>query len=286
MYQQRMRFGPVMSGGVKVLLIFLVTIFLFQQLIGLFRLDRIFILFFGLNYQGLVQNFWIWQLFTYMFLHGGFFHILFNGFALWMFGSELERLWGIRRFINYFLLSGIGAGIFIALMNLFVYSTYQSVQNTTIGASGAIYALLLAYGITWPNREVYVYFLFPVKIKYLVIIFGIIEFFGTLNTMAGIAGNISHIGHLGGLIAGFFLLQKERKILNFDPKSFANNYFKKKRINKKKNEVEQRIKAKKIIDRLLDKISKTGINSLTPEEQREFEWARRHYYPSNNDTIH
>ncbi len=276
-----------MSDRVKILIFILIAVFLFQMTIGLFRLNHLFTYVFGLNYQGLVRNLWLWQIFTYMFLHGGFLHIFFNCFALWMFGSELERYWGSRRFTSYFLLSGIGAGLFIALMNLFIFRTYGVEQDSTIGASGAIYALLLAYGMTWPDREVLLYFLFPIKMKYLVLIFGAIEFFGTLNMMSGVAGNISHIGHFGGLVVGFILLRRYRsgaKARGIG--DIVSGYLKKQRIKKKKEAVEQRIRAKKIIDRMLDKIARSSVESLTPDEKKDLEWARRHYYPDSDDTLH
>jgi len=220
-----------------------------------------------------------------MFLHGNFFHIFFNMFALWMFGSDLEELFGGKNFTRFYIYSGIVAGLCIAIMNWYIFNQHEF-NPTTIGASGAIYALLLAYGMIWPNREVFLYFLFPIKMKYLVLIFGAIEFFGTLASASGAGGNISHIGHLGGLITGFILLKSKfwyQKTASFNPfSSFFRNY----RLAKHRKRIEDRIKAKEIIDTLLDKITRYGFGSLTPEEKRQLEWARKHYYPDNNDIIH
>ncbi len=290
----QIRFGGPITPVVKRLMIINGAIFLVQQIVNLFQPHALSMIF-GLSHTGFAREFMIWQIFTYMFLHGGWLHILFNLFALWMFAGELEQRWGSSKFLKYYLYTGTGAGIFIALMNFFIAS--QGMPNApTIGASGAIYAILLGYGMTWPDREVLIYFLFPIKMKYLVLIFGLIEFFGTLSSAAGQGGNISHIGHLGGIISGFILLTLQKKRGNKSPftgsgkapkkKKLISDSLKKIRLRKKQKEIETRIKAKKIIDKLLEKIARTGMSSLTPEEKKELEWARKHYYPEGNDTVH
>jgi membrane associated rhomboid family serine protease len=139
----------------------------------------------------------VWQLVTYLFLHGGFLHILFNMLALWMFGSELEYLWGTRRFVRYYFFTGIGAGITTLV-------TTPHAIYPTIGASGAIFGLLLAYGVIFPNRPILLYFLFPIPAKYFVMIFGAIELFASLS---GTQGGVAHFAHLGGLVFGWFYLK-------------------------------------------------------------------------------
>ncbi|HOO70567.1 MAG TPA: rhomboid family intramembrane serine protease [Spirochaetota bacterium] len=283
------RFGGPITPVVKNLLIINGVIFLIQQFAQLFMpgfLESVF----GLSHEGLVYQFRVWQVFTYMFFHGGFFHIIFNLIALWMFAGELEMLWGSRLFLRYYLISGLGAGIFIACMNALVFQRYGA-SPVTIGASGAIYGILLAYGVTWPNREVLLYFLFPIKMKYLVLVFGLIEFFGSLSTVQGAGGNISHIGHLGGLVTGIvFLMYKRRQSFTGTPEIVKNNafmrFFKSFRIKRKQRTIDDRIKAKKIIDELLEKIAREGISSLSSEEKKKLEWARKHYYPQGNDTLH
>jgi len=222
-----------------------------------------------------------------MFLHGGWMHIFFNLLGLWMFAGELELVWGRTKFIRYYMLSGLGAGLFIALMNYIAFVNYGS-SAVTIGASGAIYAILLAYAILWPDREVLLYFLFPIKIKYLVIAFGLMEFFGTLSASAGTGGNISHIGHLGGIISGFIIIKFIRNTGSSvkTKVSFFERFRKKSRIDKKRKVIDNRIEAKRIIDELLGKIAKNGMSSLTPDEKKKLEWARKHYYPSNDDILH
>lgn len=293
MYQKNVsiRIGGPVTPGVKWLMIVNGVVFLIQQITGIIIPEGNLIEgLFGISHNGFINNFMIWQPFTYMFLHGGWMHIFFNLLGLWMFAGELEIAWGKTKFIRYYLISGIGAGLFIALMNYIAVINYgaPAALVTTIGASGAIYAILLAYAMLWPDREVLLYFILPVKIKYLVIAFGLMEFFGTLSSTTGGGGNISHIGHLGGLISGFILIRSMRRAVSSKKIkiSFFERFKKKIRLNEKKKVIDTRIVAKKIIDDLLDKIAKSGMNSLTQEEKRKLEWARRHYYSSNDDILH
>jgi membrane associated rhomboid family serine protease len=281
-----MRFGGPMTPGVKWLMILNGGIFLIQQIAGLVAPNMLEAVF-GVSHDGFIGSFMIWQPFTYMFLHGGWMHIFFNLLALWMFAGELELVWGRTKFIRYYMLSGLGAGLFIAFMNYIAFLKYGS-SAVTIGASGAIYAILLAYAVLWPNREVLLYFLIPVKIKYLVIAFGLMEFFGTLSSSSGTGGNISHIGHLGGIISGFILIKLMRRpaVSGQNKISFFENLNKKNRLNAKKKVIDNRIEAKRIIDELLGKIARSGMSSLTPDEKKKLEWARKHYYPSNEDILH
>jgi len=140
-----------------------------------------------------------WQLISYAFLHGGFNHLFFNMFAIWMFGLPVERLWGSRRFINYFLVCVLGAG---AIQLLVQYSSGEIYP--TIGASGAVFGLLLAYGVTWPNNRIFlIFFPVPIKAKWFVLIYGGVELiFGVTGAMPQVA----HYAHVGGLIFGAGLL--------------------------------------------------------------------------------
>lgn len=288
MYQRNVniRIGGPMTPGVKFLMIINGTVFLIQEIMHIIIPNQNIIEYFlGISHNGFIRDHLIWQPFTYMFLHGGWMHIFFNLLGLWMFAGELEMVWGRKKFIHFYILSGIGAGFFIALMNYVAYTNYSS-SSVTIGASGALYAVLLAYAILWPNREVLLYFIIPIKIKYLVIAFGLLEFFGTLSSTAGAGGNISHIGHLGGIISGFILIKLMRGSSDFSTPYFMKNFLKKKRLIKKKKIIDSRIEAKKVIDELLAKIAKSGMNSLTPEEKKKLEWARKNYYPSTDDILH
>lgn len=135
-----------------------------------------------------------YQLVTHMFAHGGFFHILFNMYALWMFGSVLERVWGPKRFLIFYLACGLGA----AVAQMFVGAP-------AIGASGAVMGLLAAFAYLFPNTEFFLFpFPIPIKAKYMVAIYAAIDLFGGLHP--GPADNIAHFAHLGGMVMGFILV--------------------------------------------------------------------------------
>ena len=289
MYQRNIgiRIGGPITPGVKMIMIINGIVFIIQKFANIIMPTNFMEYTFGISYIGLFNDLMIWQPFTYMFLHGGWMHIIFNLIGLWMFAGELEIAWGRKKFIRYYIYSGIGAGLFISLMNYIAYTYYESTP-VTIGASGAIYAILLAYAMLWPNREVLLYFILPIKIKYLVLAFGIMEFFGTLSSATGTGGNISHIGHLGGIITGFFLVNymSESRSQTKKGDSFFERLSKKSRLENKKKAIDSRIEAKRIIDTLLEKIAREGMHSLTPEEKKNLEWARKNYYHSNNDTLH
>ena len=147
----------------------------------------------------------IWQLVTYMFLHGDVFHILFNMLLLWMFGTELERTWGTRFFTKYYFVTGIGAAVTSLLWSIsplpYAESMYYSVM---IGASGAVYGVLLAYALYFPHRPIYMYFVFPVPAKYFVMIMGAIAF---LSSVGSGGSGVAHTAHLGGLVVGYLYLK-------------------------------------------------------------------------------
>ncbi len=193
---QRVSFGPTITRMVKLLIIVNVAVFLWQSLADLaggYGVIKIF----GLTPYLVVHKLFLWQLGTYLFLHGGIGHIFFNMFALWMFGSELERYWGPRAFLKFYFVTGIGAGFLSVLAD-------PSGTAPTIGASGAIYGVLMAYGMMFPNRYVYLYFLFPVKVKYFVGVLGLIAFFSSLSAPGS---TIAHVAHLGGMMVAFFYLK-------------------------------------------------------------------------------
>ena len=161
-----------------------------------------FIDFFGLVPRLVVTKGYVWQLVTYMFLHGGFWHILLNMFIIYMFGSALEQVWGSDRFLKYYFACGLGAAAF---------SFIFSFNTTVIGASGAGYGILLAYAMLFPYTEIYVWGLFPVRARTLVIFLIVIEF------VSGITGGdgIAHFAHLGGMAAGFLYLKGDRRASRF-----------------------------------------------------------------------
>jgi membrane associated rhomboid family serine protease len=203
-------FGPgPLSPAIKVLIAVNVAVFLVMWLMpaGMRQATQEFL---GLLPVAIFQAFRVWQPVTYMFLHDtqAFGHILFNMLALWMFGTELERMWGTNAFLRYYFATGIAAAITTILVSLMPFaSTAPLFHTVTIGASGAIYGLLLAYGLTFPNRPIYIYFIFAIPAKYFVMIMGAIAL---LSSMGGTGGGIAHITHLGGLLAGFVMLRGRR----------------------------------------------------------------------------
>ena len=199
---------------VKKLLIANVAAFVLTILAGAAGGSQIIHSVFMLTPYTVTHRFAVWQLATYMFLHAGFWHILFNMFALWMFGCDLERTWGSRRFLFYYFVTGIGAGLTVVLLSPFS-------PVATVGASGAIYGILLAYGMLFPNRiilvPIFFFFFFPVPAKILVMILGGIAF---LSALSSPGGTISHVAHLGGLVVGFLYLRGRPYYFDFRSRYF------------------------------------------------------------------
>jgi len=301
-----------------------------------FDLDAIF----GLHYFA-ASDFHVWQIITYMFMHGDFGHLFFNMFALWMFGASVENAWGERRFLCYYLITGIGAAMIhyliiyfqihssLSLIDAFLTApsvdTFSQLANVDrinqaaiaqnllylqahpsavtefvpqieafretflnsfniIGASGSVFGLLLAFGMMYPNSEIYVYFLLPIKAKWFVVIYGALELmYGVLGSADGVA----HFAHLGGMLFGFLLImvwrhydsnngtgghwfypegsnRKRRKIkyaTSYDDEEDDVRNMSDEDYNARKFQEQQRI------DEILDKISKSGYDSLTREEK-------------------
>ena len=196
-YPTTVRVGPELTPIVKLLIIANGAVFVVSYLLA--ALGKVYIgHWLGLRPHDVTHSLYIWQLGTYLFLHGGFFHILFNMFALWMFGSDLEKTWGSKKFLYYYFLTGIGAGICDVLV-------HPSATSITIGASGAVYGLLLAFGLHFPDRPILLYFFIPVKAKYFVMILGGIAF---LSTVGSSGSGVSHVAHLGGMIFGYLYLRR------------------------------------------------------------------------------
>ncbi len=191
-------FGPGgISPAVKILVMTNVAVFVLNMIVGAEMTIRL-----GLSPQAVFEQLALWQPFTYMFLHStsSFGHILFNMLALWMIGTELERTWGTRFFVKYYFITGLGAAATSLLLAVFSDTVYYSV---TVGASGAIYGLLLAFAMYFPNRML-ILFIFPVPARIAVTILGAIAF---LSSMGGPGGGVAHSAHLGGLVAGYLYLK-------------------------------------------------------------------------------
>lgn len=237
-----------------------------------------------------IQNdgFYIWQLLTYQFMHGGLGHIFWNMFALWMFGVELENTWGTKRFIQYYLICGIGAG----LVQLATYSLPGQLLVPTVGASGAIFGVLLAFGLTFPNRPIMMFpIFFPIPAKIFVMIYAGIDL---LQGIFDKDSSVAHFAHIGGAFFGYMMLKhgddlkifylldkifrlpkrKSQKNKNGNVYSIHNNEYNE-QINtsapmqgsgyctQNGDEISQAD-----IDRILDKISNSGFKSLTDREKR------------------
>lgn len=212
----------------------------------------------------------IWQPLTYMFMHGSFDHLFFNMFSLWMFGSALENFWGSKRFLFYYLVCGIGAG----LLNMLVPGAHVSV-----GASGAVYALLLAFGMMWPNNYIYLYFLVPIRTKWFIIGMIVIELFeGIFRSTDGIA----HFAHLGGMLIGFLIILYWKRHGGMTGDFSIKNWFNSLKNRKKYTRYEevydkvprsdeeynyQKTQKERDIDAILDKVAKSGYESLSKEEK-------------------
>jgi membrane associated rhomboid family serine protease len=256
----------------------------------------------------LASDFRPYQFLTYMFLHGGFTHLFFNMFALWMFGGVIERVWGSKKFLFYYIVCGLGAGFIQELVQYADYMiqeipSYQYVNAggiqmtteayinlwTTIGASGAVYGILLAFGMIFPNERLFIIpFPFPIKAKWLVVGYIAIELF---SAMSGPGDGVAHMAHLGGMLFGFLLIRYWQKHPDssqrfgrskgqeffdnmkrrFDERQ-RNNQMKAEQTNRRETDEEYNARQRQNqeeIDAILDKIRKSGYDSLTKEEKQK-----------------
>lgn len=255
------------------------------------------------------SDFHLYQLVTYMFMHANFEHIFFNMFALWMFGCVVESVWGPKKFLFYYISCGVGAGIIqeiVQFVSFYLMATsqipeagfgdlWQIAQNssavlsqwTTVGASGAIYAILLAFGMIFPEERIFIFPLpVPIKAKWFVGVYAAIELFSALATTND---SVAHFAHLGGMLFGFLMIRYWRKHPGSDNygRSNGQQFFDKLRKNwenrshKDSRSVDDRRSSDNIehnhkekanqqeIDRILDKIRRSGYDSLTEEEKRQ-----------------
>lgn len=204
-----------------------------------------------------IGKLWLWQFVTYMFLHSVSdpWHIIFNMLVLWMFGSEVEKAMGTRRFLTMYFTAGIFAGIFGCLF---------TPNNAILGASGAIFAVEIAFAMFYPNATI-IFFVFPIKAKYLVMIFAGIT---VINCIMPTSGNVAHFAHLGGLLYGFLFIRYEPRFSNFLI-SWQNQ--------QKKKEYQKEEEVKDGVDALLDKVNRTGMKSLTRRERSYLKNASKRY---------
>ena len=224
------------TNAIKILISINFGIFVLQSISSS---EMIFFSIFGLIPKMVWSELKIWQPITYMFFHGDIWHVLINMFALWMFGKTLEKIWGAKRFLIYYLITAIGAAILHLIVSQYqilylsnnipeildlakqgLYNVgnadslrlTQLVNTPTVGASGAVFGILLAFGMLFPNTLLYIYFALPIKAKYFVILYGILELYLGLSNNP--ADNVAHFAHLGGMIFGFFLIKYWQKNRN------------------------------------------------------------------------
>jgi membrane associated rhomboid family serine protease len=256
------QFAIRLSYAVKRLIIANAVIFFLQRICYLLWGADYLAIFAGLN-PAFVLRGMIWQPVTYMFLHYDFFHILFNMFALWMFGSSIEEVWGAKAFLKYYFITGIGAGLLSLLTSIIAGLT-----SITIGASGAVFGILVAFGMLFPNRVVLVFFFFPMRARNFVLLFAAIELWMTLET-GPVGGGVARFAHLGGMLFGYLYLKYGDRLKYSFPRIRFNV-----RPRKQKNAEDWTDFMDQEVDPILDKISREGIHSLTRKERSILKKAR------------
>jgi membrane associated rhomboid family serine protease len=259
-----MRLGPTWTPAVKFLIISNTVIFLLQAFTDHFFNAKILEGIFALN-PNMVNHFYIFQLISYSFLHGGFWHILFNMLNLWFFGCEIEALWGKKNFyILYFFSAFMGGFVTWLVHNLGIN------QHSVVGASGGVLGVMVVFALLWPNREVLFWGIFPIKMKFLIPLLMVMMMFNGDT-------HIAHMAHLGGLIGGvifFFAKTKYKYDFNFS----ISRYLQKQKMKRYQEEMYRRQNAKETVDELLDKISKKGMKSLSRKEKQFLKDASTKYY--------
>lgn len=238
------------TDAIKILVSVNFGIFLLQTIA---RTEGMFFPLFGLVPKMVWSEFMLWQPFTYLFFHGSIWHVLINMFVLWMFGSELERLWGKEHFLKFYFVTGVGAGLVTIIFGL-------NSMTPIVGASGAVYGVLLAYGLTYPNRTVYLYGIIPIKSLWFVIGIGVIAFMSSFDNVS----QISHLTHLSGMVIGYLMLKRPVRFndLWFTIRKRTLEY----KIKHEEKKVSQHQAIEREIDGILDKINREGFDSLTNEE--------------------
>lgn len=253
-----------MLPGVKVLVIANAVIYLLSLLAG-----PEFFRHFGLVPRLVLQERWVWQVFTYMFVHGSFLHVFFNIFMLWMFGMAVEGQWGTRAFVKFYFICGLGVAA-VAL----IIGPHSSVP--LIGASGAIYGLLVAFAMLYPEAVVYLYLFIPIKAAHMAILCGVIEFIAMATDATP---GIARFAHLAGMVIGYTyirwwwdirirILSALRRSMPRAPQSRANRSTPSaaRRVSGAK-ETSSPTASMEDVDRILDKISANGLESLSDEER-------------------
>lgn len=251
--------APSTTPVVRWLLIINTAMFILQLLVLKPAFGSDYLWYLALVPSSFLGKGYLWQIVTYMFLHGGLIHIFFNMLFLWMMGSEIERAWGGKEFLKYYFVTGCGAG----LVNVLVQ---PHATTRTIGASGAIFGLIIAFALAFPERELLLYFLIRIKAKHFALLVGALEL---ISLFALPEMGIARFAHLGGLVIGYAYIKYEklsypfRKLFRRWRAQHAQSYFRRKAAEQET--------ARREIDRILDKISREGIGALTDKEKRILE---------------
>jgi len=252
--------GANFSGSIKIMIIINIAVFILVNLFSKFPWFSLF----GLVPRYVFARFMIWQPLTYLFLHNGLWHLVINMLMLWMFGSIIESTWGSRRFLFYYFFTGIAAGLCS-----FVFAFGSGVP--VVGASGAIFGILVAYAVMFPESIILVFFIFPMKMKYAALVLAGINLLGAMSSPYN---GIAYIAHLGGGVFGYLYLKNEfikRYFMYLDPNVVLARW----RSNQIQNKQLRDKEFNQTVDAILDKISKQGMESLTQKEKRILEAKSR-----------
>ncbi|UCB56671.1 MAG: rhomboid family intramembrane serine protease [Candidatus Omnitrophota bacterium] len=253
-------FGASLTKTVKALIIINVVLFILMHLAPGFGWLGLFALVPGYVFA----KFRLWQLFTYMFLHAGLGHLVINMLMLWFFGPAIENAWGRRQFLFYYFFTGIGAG-------LCSWITSPASTIPVIGASGAIFGILVAYAMMFPETIILLLFIFPMKIRHAILLLAGINLLGAVSSAPG-EGGIAYFAHLGGGLFGYLYLRSEwlgRKISYFSG-SVSNLRLRRRQKRASKRQMTQE-ELDRQVDAILDKVSKYGMASLTKKERKILE---------------
>jgi len=246
-------FNTSTPDGVKFIVLINLVVFIITELFGF---KYLFFPLFGLVPKLTLTSLQVWQPITYIFLHSGFLHILINMLVLWMFGKELEYRWGKNKFLLYYFITGVGSGIVTILFNPLSIIPI-------VGASGAIYGILTAYSLLYPDRRVYIYGIFPVQIKYMMLFLGLTALFASIIQFDS---SISHLTHLSGMLIGLLYL-KWYKIKKLFPKIIIHNNS---QFSKNEN-------LKDEIDIILEKLKLDGWEGLSDLEKKQLYSASQYF---------
>jgi membrane associated rhomboid family serine protease len=256
----RYQFGPGVSlpRAIKTLILLNVGIFFLTKLAGWNESSLRST--FGLVPADVIGQGYVWQLVTYLFLHAGLFHLLINMLMLWMFGTAVAHAWGSRAFLPYYFVCGVGGAVITLL-------TSHASVHPTIGASGAVLGVVLAYGLMYPDRQVLLFFLIPIKMKYFIGMLVLVDLWGSAQD-----NGIANFAHLGGMLFGFLYLKQDWRLTGLGRKLRAKRARLQMQRNTRRAEKRQ---PEPTVDDILDKINEHGMPSLTEEERRILHERRR-----------